>query len=479
MKPVFEKRGLTKKSVNLSDWYHDVILRAGLADYSAVKGSMIIRPYGYALWEKIQSILDGWFKADGTRNAYFPLFIPYSLLKKEKEHVKGFSPELAVVEFAGGEKLAEPYVIRPTSETIMYKTFADWIQSYRDLPLKINQWCNVVRWEKRTYPFLRTTEFLWQEGHTVHAAEAEAVAMAEKALEWYRKFYEEELAVAVYAGLKSEGERFAGAKTTYSIEIVLPDGKALQAATAHDLSDHFAKVFDIGFLDEKGQRQRPYQTSWGLTTRSIGALVMAHGDDSGLIVPPRVADPQVVIIAIGGETKLKKEGEKIETELKTAGYRAVLDGDDQHSLGFRINEWEIKGVPLRLELGAKEIEKQELTFVRRDNFEKGTVKFGDWKKIGKILTDIQDNLFIRSRELRDGLTKETDNWEDFQKIMATEKSFIRARWCEDGKCEARVKELTKATPRVVEMKERDKEERGRCVHCGEPAHRVWLFAQSY
>ncbi|HEY4520703.1 MAG TPA: aminoacyl--tRNA ligase-related protein, partial [Candidatus Paceibacterota bacterium] len=268
---VFEKRALTKKSENISEWYHDIVVRAGLAEYSDMKGMMIIKPTGYALWESVQKTLDGWFKEDGVQNVYFPLFIPMSLLQKEKEHLEGFSPELAVVTHGGGEELAEPLAIRPTSETIMYRTFSNWIQSYRDLPLKINQWCNVVRWEKRTYPFLRTTEFLWQEGHTAHKDEQDAEEMALKALEWYRKFYREYFAIDPYVGLKSDSERFAGAKRTYAIEIVSPDGKSLQAATSHNLSDNFSKVFEVQYLDENGQKNFVHQTSWGLSTRAIGA----------------------------------------------------------------------------------------------------------------------------------------------------------------------------------------------------------------
>jgi prolyl-tRNA synthetase len=484
MSNVFEKKGLTKKSENSSEWYHDVVLRAGLADYSEVKGSMIIKPYGYAIWETVQKTLDAWFKEDGVQNAYFPLLIPYSYLQKEKEHLKGFSPELAVVTHAGGEELAEPYVIRPTSETIMYKTFADWIQSYRDLPLKINQWCNVMRWEKRTYPFLRTSEFLWQEGHTVHQTEAEALEMTLKALSWYQKFYEEYFAISVYAGVKSNAERFAGAKTTYSIEMVIPDGKALQAATSHNLSDHFAKVFDIQFLDENGNKVHPQQTSWGLSTRSIGGLILSHGDDSGLVMPPKVAPHQVVILAIGGdEVKQKKVteyAESIARELKQNGVRAVLDTNFKHSMGFRINEWELKGVPLRLEVGSKEIDRGEVTYVRRDNFEKGPITMdGLSDEVFRILEKVQQNLLIRSQHNKEELTVDVENYDKFKRVLEDRKSFIRAPWCEDAACEAKIKEETKATTRVLELDRIDEAPTGTCIGCGKPAKHRWLFAQSY
>ncbi len=484
MKKTFEKKGLRKKSENISEWYHDVVLRAGLADYSEVKGSMIIKPYGYAIWEKVQATLDAWFKADGVQNAYFPLFIPMHLLQKEKEHIVGFSPELAVVTHAGGEELAEPLAVRPTSETIMYKTFADWIQSYRDLPLKINQWCNIVRWEKRTYPFLRTSEFLWQEGHTVHQNEEEAIAMALKALEWYRRFYEEYFAISVYAGVKSEQERFAGAKTTYAVELVIPDGKALQGATSHDLSDHFARVFEIQFLDEFGAKRYPRQTSWGLSTRSVGGLILSHGDDAGLIVPPRVAPHQVVVLAVMGDGVQGRDVEaaaaRVVTELQEAEIRAVLDADTKHTLGYRINDWEIKGVPLRLEIGAREVEKGTITAVRRDTFLKESIRQEDAvSAAAKLLNAIQADLLARSEQNKKDRTVEVESYAEFKEVMEKRKSFIRVLWCERVECERRIKEETKATPRVLELDRMDKKEHGACIACDNEASHRWLFAQSY
>ncbi|MEK7174467.1 MAG: proline--tRNA ligase [Patescibacteria group bacterium] len=483
--PAFEKRHLTKKSENVSDWYHDVVVQAGLADYSVVKGCMIIKPYGYAIWERIQATLDGWFKEAGVQNAYFPIFIPMSLLEKEKGHLEGFSPELAVVTHGGGEKLAEPLAVRPTSETIMYQTFKDWVQSYRDLPLLINQWANVVRWEKRTYPFLRTTEFLWQEGHTVHQTEDEAVAMQTRALWWYRKFYEDYCAISPYIGLKSQSETFAGAKTTYSIELVMPDGRALQAATSHNLSDNFAKVFEILFLDESGERKHPFQTSWGLSTRSIGGLILSHGDDSGLVLPPKIAPHQVVILAIGGkdaetQRKVGKQARDVAERLKQSGIRAVVDDDAHHALGYRINEWELRGVPLRLEIGAKELETGSVAFARRDTFLKGIIAESDVVAgTDNLLDDIQRSLLERSVVMKQHLTREVATYDEFKTALADGRRFFRALWCEDPACEAKVKEETKATTRVLELNLADANFSGNCFACGAPATRKWLFAQSY
>ncbi|HTP57218.1 MAG TPA: proline--tRNA ligase [Candidatus Paceibacterota bacterium] len=482
--PVYEKKALTKKSENIADWYHDVVLRAGLAEYADVKGCMIIKPHGYALWEHVQSVLDAEFKADGVRNVYFPLFIPMHLLQKEQEHVAGFSPELAVVTHAGGEELAEPLAIRPTSETIMYATFANWVQSWRDLPLKTNQWCNVVRWEKRTYPFLRTSEFLWQEGHTVHADEADAMDMVLRALDWYRAFYEEEFAISPYVGLKSAGEKFAGAERTYSVELVLPDGKALQAATSHYLGTHFASVFGVNYLDAQGASQVAHQTSWGLSTRSIGGLVLVHGDDSGLVLPPRAAPEQVVVLAVGSKSSdnahVQSEAANIADELKHAGIRAVVDTDLLHSLGYRINEHELRGVPVRLEVGARELADGKITAVRRDTLTKSSVNRSDIvTDVQTLLSDIQSSLLERSEKLKRELTKEAATWEEFTAIMEHGKAFIRAPWCERPECEADIKAETKATPRVLELDRIDEHIETVCVKCGEPAHRRWLFAQSY
>lgn len=481
MKQEFTKKGLTKKSENFSAWYHDLVVRADLADYSSVKGCMIIKPTGMAIWERTQQVLDSWFKEDRVKNVYFPLLIPISLLQKEKDHVQGFSPELVVAESAGGKKLAEPLVVRPTSETIMYQTFADWIHSYRDLPLKINQWCNIVRWEKRTYPFLRTTEFLWQEGHTVHQTEVEAQKMVLKALEWYRRFYEEYFAIDPYVGLKSANETFAGARETYAIEIVTADGKALQGATSHNLGQNFAQVFGIRFQNEENSDLiYPYQTSWGLSTRSIGGLIMTHGNDSGMILPPRVASPQVIIVPVKLSDELIKKSEEIQSKLKKFNIFCEIDQDDSHSLGFRINKWEIRGVPLRIEIGNKELESDQLTAIRRDNFKKSQIPIDQIAdSVQKILDDIQNNLLQRSCQLKSDLTVEISNFEEFKKVMAHDRKFIRAFWCENPKCENQIKIDTKASTRVLELEQIGKSAIGQCIGCQSKATRRWLFAQSY
>ena len=482
----FEKKGLTKKSENISEWYHDVVLRAGLAEYSDVKGCMIIKPHGYALWEKAQSTLDAWFKEDGVQNCYFPIFIPMTAFQKEKEHVEGFSPELAVVTHAGGEELTDALAVRPTSEIVITQKFADWVQSHRDLPMKLNQWCNVVRWEKRTYPFLRTSEFLWQEGHTVHADKADAMTMTMNALEWYAKFYREHYAIAPYIGRKSESEKFAGAEETYTIEIVVPDGKALQAATSHYLGEHFTKVFNVEYLNEAGEKQLAHQTSWGLSTRAIGGLVFVHGDDSGLVLPPNVAPQQVVILGIGG--KNPEMDEKVATyvghlhkTLKDAGVRVVSDLDYRKTMGFRINEWELKGIPLRIEVGGKEIESNTVTVARRDDLSKHQMDANLLSvEIPAILEFIQKELLKKSEASRDALTKDVSTWDEFKSTVADQKMFIRAPWCEDASCEASIKEETKAGTRCLEL-DRVQEVLSdtKCVHCDKPAVHKWLFAQSY
>lgn len=484
-KKSFQKRGLTKKSENIAEWYNDLVILGDLADYSEVKGSMIIKANGYALWEKVQAVLDQKFKSDGVKNYYFPLMIPYYLLKKEKEHLEGFSPELAVVTHAGGEKLPEPYVLRPTSETIMYKTFADWIHSYRDLPLKVNQWCNIIRWEKRTYPFLRTTEFLWQEGHTVHQTEPEAISMALKVLKWYEDFYKEYFALSPYVGIKSDQEKFAGAKTTYSVELVIPNGKALQAATSHNLGDNFSKVFNITFLNDRERKCHPWQTSWGLSTRSIGALVLIHGDDAGLILPPRVADPQLVILVISPKQKqnlekIEKYGWKIYKQLIAQGLRVKLDNEFKYSLGYRINEWEIRGVPLRLEIGDREFSKNEIKFVRRDNFKEGLISINNLnKEVKGLLEKIQKDLLLKSEKIKKEMTKEVNEYGEFKDISKKKKMFLRAFWCEKKECEQKIKQETKLNTRILEMDEINKGQRGKCIYCGQPAKHRWLFAQSY
>jgi len=474
----FEKKDLKKRSNNLSDWYTDVVQKAELADYGPAKGSMVIRPYGFALWERVQEIFNTWIKAYGVENAYFPLLIPMSLMEKEKSHVKGFSPELAVVTHGGGKKLAEPLAVRPTSETIMYHMYAKWIKSHRDLPLMINQWNNVVRWELRTYLFLRTAEFLWQEGHTAHATEAEAIKMQEQALGWYKNLYEEYFAMPVIAGVKSEKEKFAGAKSTYGVEALMPDGKALQAGTSHNLGQNFSKAFEISFQDAEGKSQHVWQTSWGLSTRSLGGLFLTHGDDQGLLMPPKLAPTQVVILPINN-SQSEKMIENILERLVNINVRASVDNREELSLGRKINHWELKGVPLRFEIGDKELTSNSVTVIRRDTFEKLSLKldqeFGD--NILKLLSDIQNHLHTTAKKFLEDNTHEIDSYVQFKEIMNTKRGFIKAYWCEDSECEAKIKEETKATTRVRTLDQ--KESGGKCVQCGKPAKFIWHFAQAY
>lgn len=478
----FGKKELKKKSENLSDWYNDVILKAELADYSPVKGTMVIRPYGYALWEKIQEIFNGMMRTKGVENAYFPLFIPHSLLDKEKEHVKGFSPELAVVTIGGGEELKDPLVVRPTSETIMYAMYAKWVHSWRDLPILINQWNNVVRWEKRTYMFLRTTEFLWQEGHTVHATEAEDMDMVLAAEEWYRRVLEDYMAMPVYQGLKSQTEKFAGAKSTYTNEALMPDGKALQTATSHNLGQNFSKVFGIEFQNKEGKMDFGWQTSWGFSTRNLGGMFMIHGDDNGVILPPKIAPVQLVVMPIGKKDNdnsvLFARAEELRESLGNAGVRVKVDTREEPSIGRRFNEWEVKGVPLRLELGHNELAADNVVLVRRDTGEKVTVARKEiLTTTQKILADIQSSLFNKAKKFRDDNTRDADSFEEFKKIMESTRGFIRAFWCEEASCEKEIKDETKATTRCLPMNAVN--EKGVCVHCGKPAVHRWLFAQSY
>lgn len=471
----FEKKELKKKSVNISDWYNDVVLKAELADYGPVKGTMVIRPYGYAVWEAVQRVFDAMIKKAGVQNAYFPLFIPMSLLAKEKAHVEGFSPELAVVTHGGGEKLAEPLAVRPTSETIMYSMYAKWIQSHRDLPLLLNQWCNVVRWEKRTYLFLRTTEFLWQEGHTAHATHEEAIDFAKKAHEWYRQVFEEYFAMPVLLGRKSATEQFAGAFVSLTVEALMPDGKSLQAATSHDLGQNFSKVFDIQFSSKEGKREHVWQTSWGISTRALGGLFLVHGDDDGLILPPKIAPYQVVIVPITKTVEIYVK--RIYEALIANGIRVLVDTSDD-SMGRKFNKWEMKGVPVRLEIGEKEMAKEVVTMAIRDTHEKKELV---WKEcvmnIEKLLDEMQTRLFEKQKAFLTAHTHVVDSYEEFKKIMSATKGFIHALWCEEAVCEKAIKDETKATTRCLPLEA--KEEKGVCVHCGKPAHHRWIFGQSY
>ena len=470
---------VTSREEDYSQWYLDVILKTEMVDYAPVKGCMVIRPYGFTLWENMQALLDKKIKDTGHKNAYFPLFIPESLLQKEADHVEGFAPEVAWVTHGGNEKLAERLVVRPTSETIICSMYAKWIQSWRDLPVLINQWCNVVRWEKTTRPFLRTSEFLWQEGHTAHRTEEEAQEETLKMLEVYREFVEEDLAIPVITGLKTDKEKFAGALRTYTIEALMGDGRALQSGTSHNLGQHFAKVFDITFLDQDDQLKYVWQASWGVSTRLIGAIIMVHGDNRGLKIPPKVAPVQVVVVPIMPKKTREVVLEKAEALLGTLGEKFRMDIDDRdYSPGWKFNEWEMKGVPLRLEIGPKDIEKGQVVLVRRDTGEKFFVKEEDLDStIEKLLAEIQDNMFQMALEFRTQNTTQCEDYEDFKKIIADRRGFVRANWCGHGQCEEKIKEDTKATIRCIPLKE-DKIQ-GPCLCCGGEAKETVYFARAY
>lgn len=473
------KEEITPKEQDFSQWYLDVISAADLAEHGPAKGTMIIKPYGYSIWENVQKYLDKKFKDTKVKNAYFPLFIPEHLLKKEEKHVEGFSPEVAVVTYAGGEKLEEPLIVRPTSETIMYPSFAKWIRSYRDLPLLINQWANVVRWEMRPRLFMRTTEFLWQEGHTAHADFEGADKRARQMLDVYADFAEKMLAIPVLKGMKTESEKFAGALHTYSLEAQMSDGKALQFATSHNLGQNFAKVFDVKYIDESNTSQYVWQTSWGLSTRVIGALIMVHSDDKGLVLPPNIASTKVVILPVwrdkDSESVLaysKKLVDSFPPELKE---HVLIDEDDKR-LGEKHYKWEKKGVPIRIEVGAREVENNEFTLVRRDTGEKQTLAFGEIDQVADVLADIQKNLFESALEKRDGAMVEVDNWDDFKKAIEDGK-FVSAHWSGDADDEAKIKEETKATIRVILFDQ--KIENGKCVFSGKPSKGRVIFAKAY
>ena len=473
---------ITKQSVDFSRWYLDVVKKAELADYSPVKGFMVIRPYGYAIWELIQQQLDQRIKATGHVNAYFPLLIPESLLRKEAEHVEGFAPQVAYVTHGGGEELEEKLVVRPTSEAIIGVMYAKWVQSWRDLPVLINQWANVVRWEKVTRPFLRTTEFLWQEGHTAHETAEEAQDETMKILALYKDVCENVLAVPVMDGRKSDSEKFAGASRTYSIEALMGDGRALQAGTSHNLGQNFAKAFEIQFQGRDKTVQFVWTTSWGVTTRLIGAVIMTHGDDSGLILPPAIAPYQVVIVPIPRgtwkETVLPK-CQEIRDQLTAAGIRVKLDADESQTPGWKFSEYEMRGVPLRLEIGPKDIEKSSVFAARRDTRVKASIPMeGLADAIKGLLAEIQANLLDRAKKFRDEHTFKADSYDEFKTTMAGRPGFVIAPWCEDAACEAEIKAETQATIRNIP--EGYDEAPGKpCIKCGKPSKVSAWFAKAY
>ena len=490
-------KGITTRAEDYSQWYNDLILKGGLADYSDVRGCMVIKPYGFALWENMQSELDRMFKETGHQNAYFPLFVPKSFLEKEEGHAEGFAKECAVVTHyrlkadpnkKGSlmvdpeSKLEEELIIRPTSEAIIWNSYKDWIQSYRDLPLLINQWANVVRWEMRTRLFLRTTEFLWQEGHTAHATAEEAIEETKKMIEVYATFAEEFMALPVIRGVKTESERFAGALDTYCIEALMQDGKALQAGTSHFLGQNFAKAFDVKFLSKANQQEYVWATSWGVSTRLIGALVMAHSDDEGIVLPPRIAPIQVIIIPIykGDESKaiINTKANEIIAELKKVGIRAKLDENDNNRPGWKFAEYELKGVPIRLAMGLRDIEKNEVEMARRDTKEKTTISLdGITSNIQLLLEEIQSNLFNRAKKYRDGHITNVDTWDEFIKVLNEKGGFVAAHWDGTAATENVIKEKTKATIRCILLD--NKLEDGKCILTGNPSKQRVLFANAY
>jgi prolyl-tRNA synthetase len=472
---------ITPQSEDFSRWYVDIVRKAELADYSPVKGCMVIRPYGYAMWEHIQRGLDDRIKATGHVNAYFPLFIPESLLLREAQHVEGFAPQVAWVTKGGTEDLEEKLIVRPTSETIFGVMYQKWIQSWRDLPMLINQWANVVRWEKVTRPFLRTTEFLWQEGHTAHETAEEAQEETLKILDLYTEFCENVLAIPVVKGQKSESEKFAGAARTYSIEALMGDGRALQAGTSHNLGQNFAKAFDIQFQGRDKTLQYAWTTSWGVTTRLIGAVIMTHGDDSGLILPPKIAPWQVVIVPIPRgawkETVLPKCVE-IRDQLKAAGIRVRLDDDESQTPGWKFSEYEMRGVPLRLEIGPKDIEKNAVFAARRDTRQKQSISMdGLVSSIQQLLDDIQRAMLDKARDFRDSHTTRTNSYDEFKQIMEGRPGFVIAPWCESAECEAQIKTETQATIRNMPFGQDTPT--GSCVRCDRPAAVFAWFAKAY
>lgn len=490
-------KGLPKRSENYSEWYNELVKRADLAENSAVRGCMVIKPYGYSIWEKMQRALDDMFKETGHTNAYFPLFVPKSLFEAEEKNAEGFAKECAVVTHYRlkndpdnkgklivdpNARLEEELVVRPTSEAIIWSTYKNWIQSYRDLPLLINQWANVVRWEMRTRLFLRTAEFLWQEGHTAHATKEEAIAETEQMLDVYATFAEEFMAVPVIRGKKTANERFAGADDTYCIEAMMQDGKALQAGTSHFLGQNFAKAFDVKFSNKENQQDYVWGTSWGVSTRLMGALIMAHSDDEGLVLPPKLAPIQVVIVPIfKGAEQLEAISEKvlpIVKALKKLGISVKFDNSDKQSPGFKFAEYELKGVPVRLAIGARDLANGTVEIARRDTKEKKTYEIeGVVEVIQNLLEEIQENIYNRALSFRTENTLEVDSWDEFVKTLDEKPGFISAHWDGTPETEEKIKELTKATIRCIPLDA--KEEEGKCIYTGNPSSRRVIFARAY
>ena len=489
-------KDLSTREENYSEWYNELVVKADLAEHSAVKGCMVIKPYGYAIWEKMQQALDKMFKDTGHVNAYFPLFIPKSFFSKEASHVQGFAKECAVVthyrlknaEDGSGivvdetAKLDEELIVRPTSETIIWNTYKGWIQSYRDLPLLINQWANVVRWEMRTRLFLRTTEFLWQEGHTAHATAQEAIAETEKMLDVYADFAEKWMAIPVIKGVKTASERFAGAIDTYCIEALMQDGKALQAGTSHFLGQNFAKAFDVKFANKEGKQDFVWATSWGVSTRLMGALVMSHSDDKGLVLPPKLAPFQVVIVPIyKGEEQLAQITAvvlKMKKAMESKGITVKYDDRDTQRPGWKFAEYELKGVPVRIAIGGRDLENGTVEVARRDTLEKETLQQADIEnKIEHLLEQIQDNLFQKARTMREAKTYQADTYDEFKRILEETPGFVMAHWDGTPETEQKIKEETKATIRCIPLN--NKQEEGNCIYSGKPSIQRVVFAKAY
>lgn len=491
-------KGIVSRSENYSEWYNDLVKKGGLAEHSDVRGCMVIKPYGFALWENMKDQLDKMFKETGHVNAYFPLFIPKSFLSKEADHVDGFAKECAVVthyrlknaEDGSGvvvdpaAKLEEELIVRPTSETIIWNTYKSWIQSYRDLPLLVNQWANVVRWEMRTRLFLRTAEFLWQEGHTAHATEQEAVEEAEQMLRVYAEFVEEFLAIPVVRGVKTPSERFAGAVETYCIEALMQDGKALQAGTSHFLGQNFAKAFDVKFTDKENKEDFVWATSWGVSTRLIGALIMAHSDDEGLVMPPKVAPVQAVILPFLRKNQpdfneeMIAKSKELQGQLRAKGLRVDIDKDETKRPGFKFAEYELKGVPVRIAVGPRDLENNQVEVARRDTKEKFFVSLdGFAESIDELLKTIQQSMFDNAKEYQQGHITEVNSWEEFQDVLENKTGFVSAHWDGTEETEDAIKEATKATIRCIPLG--NKQEEGVCVFSGKPSTQRVLFAKAY
>ena len=479
------EQAITPQSQDFSKWYNEIVYKAQLADQSPVRGCMIIMPYGYELWEGVKNSLDRRFKDTGHVNAYFPLFIPESFLKKEAEHVEGFAPELAVVTIGGGKKLEEPYIVRPTSETVIGEAFGRWIQSYRDLPLLLNQWANVVRWEMRTRPFLRTSEFMWQEGHTAHATHTEAQAETMQMLQVYADFCYEDAAIPVIMGRKSPLERFAGAENSYTIEAMMGDKKALQSGTSHNLGQNFAKAFEIDFTDENNEQQFCWTTSWGVSTRMVGAIVMAHGDDKGLRLPPRMAPIQAVIVPIykndEQQTVVMETANRIFSEMKGAGVRVHMDDRPNMSPGFKYNDWEMRGVPVRIEVGPKDVEKNSVALARRDVPGREGKQFvpqdGLVETVKTLLDDIQAALLQQATEFRDSNITEVHDYDQFREIVKD--AWALSWFCGERECELSIKEDNQAVSRCFPLDQPHPDETGTCIKCGGEATEMAYFAKAY